>query len=79
MMGRSVLSTYGAMKWFSRAHITAPSSSLDGLFPWELVKSYDTQQCEAITTGRPIDVEVRTTNVTFLLLKPYRLSSDVSF
>jgi hypothetical protein len=73
MTGRSPVSTYRAMKWFSRA----PSSSLDGLFSWELVKSYDTQQCEAITRGRPIGVGMRTRGVAFILLKQQRLSSDV--
>lgn len=65
----SVLSTYPAMKWFSGTHITAPSSSLDGLFPWELVKSYDTQQFEAIKTGGSVYVGVRTLNATFVPLK----------
>jgi hypothetical protein len=58
MTGRGVLSIYRTMKWFSRARITAPSSSLDGLISRELVKSNDTQQCKAIMTGRPIDVGI---------------------
>lgn len=51
----------------------APSSSLDGLFSRGLVKSYDMQQFEAITTGGPKDVRVRSTNATFILLKPSRI------
>jgi hypothetical protein len=57
------------MKWLSRAHIIAPSSSLDGLFSWGLVKSYDMQQFEAIMTGGPKDARVRTTNATLILLE----------
>jgi hypothetical protein len=64
------------MKWLSGTHITALSSSLDGLFPRELVKSYDMQQFEAITTGGSADIRVRTVNATFIRPKELQFKWD---